>query len=597
MLKIKTKRIISIIMFIIFISISIVGCNQKEYINNTETNVPFSWNNASVYFALTDRFLDGDSSNNHSYGRELDENGKENPDYKNEPATYHGGDIVGLTKKINDGYFTDLGVNAIWITAPYEQIHGYLSAPGFRFYSYHGYYALDYSDIDKNVGTRDQFKEFVDTAHKNNIRVVMDVVMNHPGYATMKDMDEYNFGSLKDNWKDVYYGDSKDLNNDKYYGAINMKDKNSWAKWWSPLWVRASQGMAGYEGEESGDDKTICLSGLPDFKTETTYDPGIPPIWETKWKMENRYDEEKKELDDFFSKTGLKPTVANYIIKELSDWVREYGIDGFRCDTVKHVDLSVWKELKTQCVDALKEWKENNPDKKIDDNEFWMTGEVWGHKVGKTDEYNNGFDSLINFDFQNIAGNIGALEYAYNRYSEKMNNDNFGALSYISSHDTILYNREDLIQGGTSLMLVPGAVQIYYGDETARPIAYEDCAYKDQTVRSDMNWDFINQDVLKHWQILGRFRRAHISVGSGVHKMISETPYTFSRTYDKDNIKDSVICVMGAEGKTEVNVSSVFKDGDKVRDAYTGDIEKVKNGKVTFEANKNGVILIEQVIK
>ena len=80
-------------------------------------NKAFDWDNASVYFVITDRFENGNPSNDHSYGRS-----KNNGDYKNQPGTFHGGDIAGLTKKLNEGYFTDLGVNAIWITAPYEQI-------------------------------------------------------------------------------------------------------------------------------------------------------------------------------------------------------------------------------------------------------------------------------------------------------------------------------------------------------------------------------------------------------------------------------------------------------------------------------------------
>lgn len=109
---------------------------------------------------MTDRFLDGDKSNNHSYGGELDENS----DYKNQTATFHRGDIIGITKKINEGYFDDLGVNAIWMTSPLEQIHGFMGGDGFRHYAYHGYYALDYTSIDSNVGTKEQFEEFVDTA-------------------------------------------------------------------------------------------------------------------------------------------------------------------------------------------------------------------------------------------------------------------------------------------------------------------------------------------------------------------------------------------------------------------------------------------------
>lgn len=574
----------------------ISGCKAKDYKNNADTNTPFSWDNATVYFALTDRFLDGDKSNNHSYGRELDENGNENSDYKNQPATFHGGDIVGITKKINEGYFDDLGVNAIWITSPFEKIHGYIGGDKFRHYAYHGYYNFDYTSIDANVGTKEQFSEFVDTAHKHGIRVVLDIVLNHPGYVSLKDMDEYGFGKLKADWKNYYYGDSMHAMSKEDQKYMDITDKEAWAKWWGSQWVRASQKYSGYDGSTSGNDKTICLSGLPDFKNETTYDPGIPEIWKTKWTQEGRYEEEKNSLQKYFKENDKSPTVANYLIKEISDWVRLYGIDGFRCDTAKHVEEDKWKDLKEQCSKALKEWKKANPDKKLDDAAFWMTGEVWGQQVGRTSYYDNGFDSLINFGFQMDAANLNNINSTYESYAKKLSSGKkFNILSYISSHDTTLYNREDLINGGTALLLVPGGAQIFYGDETARPIKYEDCSYKDQQTRGDMNWESINKEVLKHWQILGRFRRAHLAIGAGEHKKINDSPYIFSRVYNNDEINDKVICVIGAKEETNIDVSSIFEDGAIVRDAYTGNTAKVKNGKVVFKPHKNGVILIEEV--
>ena len=117
----------------------------------------FTWDNASVYFLLTDRFYNGKTSNDHSYGRATDANGNALSGWNTSPGTFHGGDFVGITKKINEGYFDNLGVNAIWISAPYEQIHGYVT-PGegqdFAHYSYHGYYVLDYTEPDANFGTK-----------------------------------------------------------------------------------------------------------------------------------------------------------------------------------------------------------------------------------------------------------------------------------------------------------------------------------------------------------------------------------------------------------------------------------------------------------
>ena len=226
----------------------------------------------------------------------------------------------------------------------------------------------------------------------------------------------------------------------------------------------------------------------------------------------------------------------------------------------------------------------------------WMTGEAWGHGVSASSSYfSNGFDSMINFGFQGVPTNMSSLETTYSNYANVINSSssNVNYLSYISSHDTSTYNRNDLINGGTALFLAPGAVQIFYGDETARPLDFLNCTYTDQKYRSDMNWNSVNKNVLAHWQKMGQFRDNHIAIGAGQHKLINSAPYTFSRTYDEKGITDGVIVVIGASGSTTVDVSSVFGDGALLTDYYTGAQAKVSNGKVTFTAGTNGVILIE----
>ena len=281
---------------------------------------PFSWDNATVYFVLTDRFLDSDESNNHSYGRGLQEDGKtpvEGLDYKNNPGTFHGGDLNGLTQKVTEGYFNDLGVNAIWITAPYEQIHGYTSGNkkgdnanqypdpekgGFPYYSYHGYWALDYTNIDANMGTADDFEKFVDSCHERGIRVVMDIVMNHVGYATMYDAQEYGFSdALKSSdagvsWKSYYFGNSTFLTGGKPESQnFWVTSSNAWANWWGPGFVRAD--YPGYTAA-GGDEYHMSLSGLPDVVTEkSASEVPTPPLLVNKWKGEGRYDKEQKELE------------------------------------------------------------------------------------------------------------------------------------------------------------------------------------------------------------------------------------------------------------------------------------------------------------
>ncbi len=577
---------------------------------NSQTTAKFTWDNVTAYFVLTDRFLNADTSNDHSYGRGLQADGKtpvEGLDIYTNPGTFHGGDLKGLTQKVEEGYFNNLGVNAIWITAPYEQVHGYTSAnvksnnanqypdpdkQGFPYYSYHGYWTLDYTNIDENMGTAEDFGNFVDSCHEHGIRVIMDVVMNHVGYTTMQDAVDYGFSAaLKGDWQSYYYGNSTylmggDPECENYWDGTS----SVWSKWWGPGFVRAD--YPGYTAA-GGDDFHMSLCGLPDVITESSAsEVSTPPILVTKWTQENRLSQEQTELDNFFKETGYKKQPRYYIIKWLTDWVREYGVDGFRCDTAKHVDLDAWNDLKTEGVKALNDWRKNNPDKAGADwtDDFWMTGECWGHGMGKSAYYTSGgFDSMINFSFPKSAS-PASMEDTYSNYASAINSDpEFNSLSYISSHDDCLTRggTTTLINNGTSLLLSPGGVQIYYGDETNRPLGWQDFIngsdYLDQRYRTDMNWDSIDQAVLTHWQKIGQFRNNHPAVGAGQHQKLEGDVYTFSRTYHlEEEDEDKVVVALPQQAGTfDVSVGDVFEDGEVLTDAYSGKTYTVSGGTVT----------------
>ncbi|MGF7045892.1 glycosidase/chitodextrinase [Paenibacillus sp. DS2015] len=552
---------------------------------------PFSWDNANVYFVMTDRFNNGNASNDGAYGR------PKTDAWGSDVGTFHGGDIKGLTKKLEEGYFTNLGTNAIWITAPWEQMHGWVGGRDgdFAHYGYHGYYGLDFTEMDKSIGTIDEMREFVDLAHTKGIRVVLDVIMNHVGYATVVDMAEYGYGDsggLAGSWTpNKSQGQTWHTHNT----IMNTNNTSAWASWWGNSWVRASN-IAGYD-QCGGGDLTLCVGFLPDIKTESTSGTGLPPLLKTKFNKETSgYDNWIVPAAKQYRK-DLNIAPKEYMTKWLSSWVEEFGIDGFRVDTAKHVGADVWKELKTSTNSALTKWRQNNPTKPGANwsDSFWMTGEVWGQGLGRDSTYfNNGFDSLINFSFQ--GANMSDLEGIFSRYAGELNNDlpNYNVLSYISSHDRGLYNRGSLIQAGTAMLLLPGGVQTFYGDESGRPFGATG-SDPDQGSRSSMNWGSQNQSILEHWQKIGQFRNNHIAVGAGTHAKIADGPYTFSRTYEKGDILDKVVVATGASGTVDVNVSGVFPDGTTVRDAYTKSEVVVSNGKAKFTAGSTGVILIENV--
>ncbi|MBQ6387306.1 MAG: starch-binding protein [Ruminococcus sp.] len=575
-----------------------VGYNRKNPVSSADD---FTWDNANVYFLLTDRFYNGNTANDHSYGRATDANGNVISGWNTSPATFHGGDFAGITRKIEEGYFDNLGVNAIWLSAPYEQIHGYVTPGGnndFAHYSYHGYYVLDYTETDANFGTKQEFQTLVDTAHKHGIRVVMDIVMNHAGYNTIKDMLEYNFGSFKDKAAATSYIYKLTGVNGLHDYVDYNNSASTWGRWWGSDWIRS--GLPGYN-EGNGGDEQSCLSGMPDFRTESQTRVSIPTFLQEKWQKEGTYNTK-------ISKYGNSNTVTGYISSWLADWVETYGVDGFRCDTAKHVDKASWKTLKTRCVDALRKWRQNNPSKVGADwdEDFWMTGECWGYVEGYGSYYTDGgFDSMISFKYSGGSGvpGVGSIDGAYQSAAASINGGqaNYNLLTYISSHDSNLA-RNNLIYQGSAFLLYPGGVQIYYGDESNRPIvsgiAFDGDGGSGHTLRGDMNFNLSGNDaaIRAHWQKVGQFRRNHVAVGAGSHQKVSASSgYAFSRSYDDGETTDGIIAVISANANTSVSVdvSSMWGNGTTVTNFYDGSTAVVSGGKVNFSTGANGTILIE----
>lgn len=487
----------------------------------TKQAAPFSWHNATVYFVLTDRFENGNPKNDNSYGR--------HKDGMQEIGTFHGGDLAGLTQKLD--YLQQLGVNALWISSPLEQIHGWVGGGtkgDFPHYAYHGYYTMDWTKLDANMGTEDELRTLVDEAHKRGIRILFDVVMNHTGYATLADMQEYDFGALYlkgdeltktlgKHWTDWKPGPGQSWHSFNDY--INFGDKTAWQNWWGKNWIRTDIGNYDSPGF---DDLTMSLAFLPDLKTESTQPAGLPIFYR------HKPDTYAKEIADY--------TVRDYLTHWLSQWVRDYGIDGFRVDTAKHVEKAGWQQLKEQSVAALAEWKKANPDKKLDDAPFWMTGESWGHGVMRSDYYNSGFDAMINFDYQEQAAKavdcLENIDLTWQQMATKL--QDFNVLSYLSSHDTRLF-REGGQRAAELLLLAPGAVQIFYGDETERPFGPTGSDPL-QGTRSDMNWGQ-NVATLSHWQKISQFRARHPAIGAGKQNTLSmKQGYGFSRESADDKV-------------------------------------------------------------
>lgn len=129
---------------------------------------PFSWKDAVIYFAFTDRFHNGDPSN---------DGATENVDPL---ANWNGGDFRGIQQRIEEGYFTELGVNTLWISAPNDNPDRSDSgADGRRYTSYHGYFPSAWREPENHFGTLDDLRAMTDAAHRHGIRILVDWVGNH----------------------------------------------------------------------------------------------------------------------------------------------------------------------------------------------------------------------------------------------------------------------------------------------------------------------------------------------------------------------------------------------------------------------------------
>ena len=543
---------------LLFIVASIFSCQEESTNEVPEVKKKeFVWEGANIYFLLTDRFNNGDTSNDINFDR-TKETGK--------LRGFEGGDIKGITQKIKEGYFTNLGINAIWMTPVVEQIHGGTDEGTGLSYGFHGYWAKDWSKIDPNYGTKEDLKELVASAHKNGIRILLDAVINHTGPVTEKD------------------------------------------RVWPSDWVR-TEPQCSYDNYENTVSCAL-VKNLPDIKTESNENVDLPPQLVAKWKSEGRYEQEVKELDAFFTRTGHPRAPRFYIMKWLTDYITEFGIDGYRIDTVKHTEELVWQEFKQECDVAFAEYKKNNSEKVLDKNKFYLVGEVYNYSISHGKAYNFGdkkvnyfdkaFNSLINFELKWNVKQMAEKEVFY-RYDSILNNDlkGYGVLNYMTSHDDGQpYDKERKMpyKTATMLLLTPGTSQVYYGDESARDLTIKG-AVGDANLRSFMNWDDVKNNnetkkILTHWQKIGQFRDNHMAVGAGKHELISEeNGLIFSRVKNKDKV---VIGINLPKGKKLIKISSVYKNTAHLFDFYSKKNVLIKDGTAYLDSPYD-IVLIEKV--
>lgn len=228
--------------------LTITAIDQYGNVHKTKTSLTvrpismkdkqeFDWDEARIYFMLTDRFYDGDKTNNNPNGEYYDQDHLE---------SYHGGDFAGVTKKLD--YLDKLGINTIWITPIVDNIDWDLryGKDGSQ-YGYHGYWAKNFEKLDEHLGDMKAFHRLIDEANARGIKIMVDVVLNHPGYG------------MEPGAVDT--------------GATNFPTNQE---------RKAFEGMI-RSNPVDGDDLKMSLSGLPDFKTEEAAVREQLVKWQTDW--------------------------------------------------------------------------------------------------------------------------------------------------------------------------------------------------------------------------------------------------------------------------------------------------------------------------
>lgn len=474
-----------------------------------ENKKDFDWDEAVVYFMMTDRFFDGNESNNTASGADT---------YGKNPGLYHGGDFAGVTAKLD--YLQDLGVNTIWITPVVENIKGVaVTDEGSKDVpynaAYHGYWASDFTKLNPTLGTTGEFETMISEAHKRGMRIMVDIVVNHAGYGT-----ESTFA---------------DMLRDK---SVSEGDIKSWQ------------------------------SGLPDFATENA-------------------------------------DVRAKLVEWQTSWMKDYGVDYFRVDTVKHVDSTTWAALKNSTTEV-------NPS-------FKMIGEYFGAGYASNGSSlgTGQMDADLDFDFNDqatsfVSGNISSVEKFLSARNSALNNT-YMTGQFLSSHDedgfkaALMNGKKYTEDEATSAALVAATLQltakgipvIYYGEEVGLSGLNN---YPYQTNRYDMDFNLATDDnvTYQHYKNLLRIRNAYTDVfARGSRTVVAgsdeECYDVVSRSYGGTtlyvgmNIKDTV---------KEVKVPVSLAAGTEVKDLYSGATYTVGSDKtvtVTIPAAKDGgtVILTE----
>ncbi|MER5312109.1 pullulanase-type alpha-1,6-glucosidase [Streptomyces sp. NPDC002773] len=312
------------------------------------------------YFVLPDRFANGDTANDRGG---LTGSRTQTGFDPTDKGFYQGGDLKGLTQRLD--YIKGLGTTAIWMAPIFKnrpvQGTGKDASAG-----YHGYWITDFTQVDPHFGTNEDLEKLIAAAHAKGMKVFFDVITNHT--ADTVDYAEQKYG-YRPKGSHPYLDSTGRPFDDR--AEIGKVDADSFP--YTPV-------------QKAGDADAKAPAWLND---PTMYHNRGDSTWAG----------ESAEYGDFVGLDDLwteRPEVVEGMKRIYEKWVRDFKIDGFRIDTVKHVDLDFWTEWAT-ALDAYA--------KKRGREDFFMFGEVYSADPTVTAPYvtRGRLDSTLDFPFQDAA--------------------------------------------------------------------------------------------------------------------------------------------------------------------------------------------------
>lgn len=512
------------------------------------------------YFVMTDRFANGDASNDTGG---IDGDRLANGFDPSDKGFYNGGDIAGLREKLD--YIDGLGTTAIWLTPSFKnrpvQGEGANASAG-----YHGYWITDFTQIDPHLGTNEELEALIAEAHAKGIKVYFDIITNHT--ADVIDYADGQYGYVDQATSPYRDADGNVFDPADFAGTDTFPTLDPATSFPHPPTIAAAD----------TDAKTPAWLNDP-----TLYHNRGNSTWAGESVTYGDFD----GLDDIMTEN---PTVVNGFVDVYQDWI-DLGIDGFRIDTAKHVNFEFWQKWTTEVLDYARTV--------ADKPDFFMFGEVYDADPVKLSPYVRDTDmsSVLDFTFQSGAtsyakgGSAALLKNLYagdDHYTTPdssatalptfLGNHDMGRVGYfIGGADNAL--QRDLLAHDL-MFLGRGQPVVYYGDEQgfvgtggdkdARQtlFASQVPSYQDQNLITGEHAGSVDRydtsaPVYERIAELAALREAHpaLVTGAQIERYADNGAgvYAFSRV-DRDDKVEYLVALNNTTADKTVNVTTLTAD-------------------------------------